>query len=152
LKITSNKKDEIEKLPEDVHTIAETLLARINSLPSLKYLTVRFWFDIYPEDPPVGSIRLPIMGQLENFDIFTLDRFSVILDSVVQYAAPNRNLKCISIFNYIEERETLATILQFGQEFAARFTTLCFDCPRLMVEDLSVICDRFTSLVYIEIP
>src|SRR5699024_3384665 len=54
--------------------------------------------------------------------------------------------------NKIIDENSLATILQFGQEFASRFKQLRFSFYQLTVQDLSDITDRFTSLVQIQVP
>src|SRR5699024_6837526 len=82
----------------------------------------------------------------------TFDPFSMILDSAVQYAAPNGNLEGISVFNEIDDEKSLATFLQFGKEFAARFEALIVTHRQLMLHELPDIADRFISLVDIKIP
>ena len=90
LQITSKARDN-EKLPEDMQTNVKILFGRINSLPSLTHLAVDFEFFIFDEDAPGGAICLSILGKLQLFWFRTFDPFSMILDSAVQYAAPNGN-------------------------------------------------------------
>src|SRR5699024_9397741 len=115
LKIWSNKSPN-EQLPEDVQANVEELIECINSLPRLKHLEMLFGFRIFPRNPPVGAIRLPILGQLEQFSLDTCDLFSVACNSVIEYAVSNRNLQCIQIVNPIITEDSLATVLQLDQE------------------------------------
>src|SRR5699024_7639761 len=72
--------------------------------------------------------------------------------SVAEYAVQNRHLQRITIQNIIMDEESLATVLQIGQEFASRFKLLRPSFPQLTLQDLSVITDHFTSLVEILVP
>lgn len=149
------------RFPSEVHrsTVSDRLhrlLQLINSLPAIRSLTLSLDNRFLPcgPDPRLNyQIYLPVLARLEEFHFYSTDEPDSLLDSLRRFAEPNRQLRCLSIANFIDATNLVSPerFLRLSPRLVARTTGLFIMKPPIDKSQLFQFCSLYTSLTSIRI-